>query len=379
MPSLDLRAPYLLTGAVFAYFAAAFLLPTEPASAFFVYAGVLPLLLMAWPSAKLTRNLDAAAVCALGLIVYSGASVLWGINNNHRALRFALDSAACFGFILALIKVFTNPFARRRALDVMIIAGCVNAVIAISWFFLHPVEDPRLHGYGISQHPILGAMVIAVPYLAALGRGLAQPALRTAHLLAAALLASFILMTESRGPMLAATLATVFLCAAGPWRWRALLVFAGIATAWAMLPASMHDHQEAVLVARGASHRIDIWSFTVHSILDRPLFGHGLAANLQFGEFTFPHDVYLSLLFYGGVGGLALFAAMIGLIARHLWRSPHDVEWLILIALFLNLLVGGLTDLGQITKGPGALWLILWLPVGLVLGRDAATGAPRQV
>jgi TM2 domain-containing membrane protein YozV len=38
------------------------------------------------------------------------------------------------------------------------------------------------------------------------------------------------------------------------------------------------------------------------------------------------------------------------------------------MALWLNLLVAGLTDMGQITKGPGPLWLIVWLPIGLIAG-----------
>jgi hypothetical protein len=39
----------------------------------------------------------------------------------------------------------------------------------------------------------------------------------------------------------------------------------------------------------------------------------------------------------------------------------------------LHLVVSGLTDLSQITKGPGPLWFIIWVPIILALG------PPRRV
>jgi hypothetical protein len=112
--------------------------------------------------------------------------------------------------------------------------------------------------------------------------------------------------------------------------------------------------------------------------------GHGLAANLHLdvggsagkdvGDvITFPHDLYLSLLFYSGVVGFGLFVAMAGVLTWRLrpawWAGGwRNAEWAWLSALWVNVLVAGLTDLGQITKGPGPLWFIVWVPVGLLLG-----------
>ena len=174
----------------------------------------------------------------------------------------------------------------------------------------------------------------------------------------------------------------VFLCAASVWRVRAFAGLAVLAGVWFSLPRAARQHGEAVLVERGSSHRFEVWHYTLGLIRDRPLFGHGLAANLHFvvgagpkDALTFPHDLYLSLLFYSGAVGLLLFAAMAMLLSWRLLRAMRrpDAEWAWLSALWLNVLVVGLTDLGQITKGPGPIWFIVWLPVGLLLTRKERT------
>jgi hypothetical protein len=74
------------------------------------------------------------------------------------------------------------------------------------------------------------------------------------------------------------------------------------------------------------------------------------------------------VLFYSGLAGGCLFAALALTVTARLCRMPPGADRLWLGALWVNALVAGLTDLGQITKGPGALWLIVWLPVGMILG-----------
>ena len=119
---------------------------------------------------------------------------------------------------------------------------------------------------------------MAVALLAALVRLLGG---RLVYLAPALAMASFILMTESRGPIAAVALAGLFLCAAGPWRWRALGVVAATAALWGLLPASIRHHQAAIMVARGESHRLEIWRRTLQRVADHPWFGNGLAANLD--------------------------------------------------------------------------------------------------
>ncbi len=366
-----------LPGALLVFVAAAFVLPKQPASALVFYLTVLPCLaarLATTPrAATLAALRDPARGLALCLVIWSGLTLLWGTDDGHRSWKFAGDTAATLGFLLAMLLTLEPAPARARLATVLIAAGAANAIWSIAVNLITHPAYPRLRGWGATTHPILGAAVMGIAALTALSRalrpGMARPA-RSAHLAAFLLMGAFILMTESRGPLLAAGVAVVFLCAVSVWRLRAFLGFALLAALWAALPRAARHHSEAVLVSRGSSHRFQVWDYTLGLIRDRPLLGHGLAANLHLNvgdQITFPHDLYLSLLFYSGIAGFLMFAAMAALLSWRLARDIRRPEWAWLVALWLDLLLVGLTDLGQITKGPGPLWFIVWMPVGLLL------------
>ncbi len=379
-----------LPEALLLFFASAFVLPNQSAYALIFYLACLPPILASLTTTR--PPLTTPLALALALILFSGATLLWGHDDGHRSFRFAWDSFNTLCFVLGMALAFRDPALRRRLATLLTWLGGLNAGFAILVGAFHHGAGPRLHGWGATSHPILGASVMTVAYLTALWRGLAGPGHRLASLGAAAVMAGFILLTESRGPLLAASVATLFLCAAGPWRLRALSALAACAVIWLLLPASVQHHAETVIVQRGASHRFEIWRYTARIIAERPLFGHGLADNLHLDVFdpqgrgfitehiTFPHDLYLSLLFYSGAAGLLLFAALAASFAAQLWRRRDEGEFPWLGALGLNVLFAGLTDLGQVTKGPGPLWFILWVPAGLMLSwrprSDAAQGCP---
>jgi O-antigen ligase len=364
------RLAALLPDALLLFIAAGFLFPSLPAYALVFYVLVAPAALAASPGVLALRS--PGAMLGTLLIVWSGLTLIWGHDDHNRSAVFAIDSAMTVIFLVAMLAGLRRQEDRRRLATVLIWAGAINAALSIALAQIFPLPTERLHGWGATSHPILGATVMGMAYLTALWRMLTEAAHRRAHAAACVVMAAFILMTESRGPMLAAGMATLFICAAGTWRWRALATLSALAAGWMLLPAGMRHHQAAAMVYRGSSHRFEIWDRTLHMIADRPLFGHGLAANLDLPGITFPHDLYLSVLFYSGAVGFSLFVGLAGWVTWQL-RPSRDPEWLWLVALWMNALISGLTDLGQITKGPGPMWFIFWLPVGLVLGREGST------
>jgi O-antigen ligase len=374
--SLLTRLSTWLPGALMLFVASGFLLPLEPDYALVFYLAVLPCLLARLVSTRDVPLADPPRLLAAGLIVWSGLTLLWGIDDKHRSWRFASDSGATFAFFLALLLVLREPAMRTRMGTVLIASGTANAVWSIAVFVItHPVY-PRLRGWGATKQEILGAAVMSTPALTALARALVPVASRRSrglNLLAFLVTATFILLTESRGPLLAGTVALLFLCGMSVWRVRAYGGIAAFGAVWLMLPRGAREHSAAVLVRRGSSHRFQIWDYTLGLIGDRPLFGHGLAANLHLNvgdNITFPHDLYLSLLFYSGIVGFLLFAAMAAVLSwrlRPVRAARGNPEWLWLAAIWIDVLLVGLTDLGQITKGPGPLWFIVWLPLGLLM------------
>jgi len=363
-------------------------LPKEPAYALVYYVAVVPCGLAALAAGWRPR-LDMALGLALGLILWSCLTLIWGVDDGGRTGRFIRDGACTFGFVLVLMAVLGDAATRRRAAIVLVIGGALDASWAILLgYTLHDnlhilgatiyADYGRLHGWGVTMHPILGADAMALPYLTALYLGLAETRgrARLPYLAAALLMAVFIVMTESRGPLLAAGSATLFLCAWGPWRAGA---FAGIAALgagwWLTLPKAAAQHQAAAIVQRGTSHRLEIWRETLARIAERPIFGHGLAANLHLTlvgadetlHITFPHSMYLGLLFYGGAVGFVIFLALAGVVTLRLWRARAVPQWPWLAALWISTLLAALTDIGQVTKGPAPIWFIVWLPLGLIL------------
>jgi hypothetical protein len=348
-----------LPACLLAFLAACFALPTEAAfSAVFYALVLLPLLARrpAWPPWP-----------ASALIIWSGLTLFWGEGDAHRIAAFGLGAACTLAYMTALQGTLADPAMRRRVGTLLIWAGTANALWSIGRGVILQTIAPQLLGWGVTHHPILGASVMSVCLLTALIRALAEPRLRWAHAGACVAMAAFILLTEARGPLLAGVVGAVVIGAGGPWRGRAFFALLCVSVLLHREPESWRRHQVSVLMDRGMHDRPAIWSRTLEMIAQKPLFGHGLAANLDLPGITFPHDLALGVLFYSGAAGFALFVSILALVAQRLLRMPASPERLWLTALCANAMVAGLTDLGQITKGPGALWLIFWLPVGLVL------------
>jgi hypothetical protein len=340
----------------------------------------------------------SGVLVALALILWSGLTLLWGESSGDRSLRFLLATAATATFVLALSNVLSEAVSRRRLATMLICAGAANAAFVLLLNAPNLLHCDRILGWGITRQPILGGSVIAAACLTAMSRcktpvrktplprlreregrspkgreGEGSQACKThrrrspisaATLLygsASLLMAAFVLAMQSRGALLGlAGGATVI--ALTHLRIRTLAATASIAALLCVALPGGAKH----LLDRGTSHRLEIWSQTLTLIQEKPLLGHGLAANLPFSPTGFPHSLYLSLLFYSGVIGFTLFVTLATLVSARLLRAAGpERDWM--AALWVNALLAGFTDFGQITKGPGPLWFILWLPIVLAL------------
>jgi hypothetical protein len=348
----------LLAPAMLAFVAACFVLPTGPAYALVFYAAVLPCLAARMTQAHLPT--DSAFLCGVALIGWSGLTLLWGRDDGGRAAAMVLATFCTLGFWLALALSLDAEGTRHRLAVMLVVTGAANALASLVRYVVAPTyalpgQLKRLHGWGITYHPVLGAAVFSVCLLTALHLAIRDRRHRAWWLAACCILAGAILLTKSRGPALAATVASVCLLAAGPaWRWAA--------GSLVLLPLGLFSWRH------GDSGHVDVWRLSLDEIAKRPWIGHGMAADLPGtlgADKRFPHDLYLSLLFYGGAVGLALFIGWAALLAARLVQTRRQPETVWIMALCANALIAGLTDFGQITKGPGPLWLIVWLPAAL--------------
>jgi O-antigen ligase len=364
-----------LPATMLVFLGSAFVLAPAPIWSLTFYLGVLPAaILRAWRGPPLEwRNFH---VIVMGLIiVWSALTLIWGENPGHeRVPKFLLGALCTAVFVAALMTILRECTASARNIGTaLIVAGGANAALSILLYFYKIPPDWRLEGWAETRHSILGALVIGVCCLFALDRALHERENRRLCLVAAALCLGFILLTGSRGPIVAIAIASLVLTR-GLWVRKGLAFSGGILGLIALVALIAFVFQPTLFsqfLHRNLdrpSYRFDIWAYTSSRVAEKPWFGHGLAAYLgmEQGNFTFPHNIFLSTLFYSGIVGLALLLTLLGAcfigIIRN-WRRPAAP---LLLALLIHAIIGGLTDLGQLTPGPAPLWIIFWLPIGFI-------------
>ena len=355
---------------------AGFVVAPEPVWAMLFYLLVLPFQARAtlWPAGQ--GRLPAVMLLMIATIFWFVLTLAWDVParshpglyplwlwNGFCTLLFVLGYGASFG---------DNPPARDRLISILIAGGSVNCLIALArlpWLGdVWAQQVLRMPGWAEARHPILGAAIIGFVALLALGRMLAGRRV-VLHGLAVALCLIFIVLTGSRGPLLAVLGAAVILV--GFARLRLLAAMAGIVAliagaVWLLHPPAVIDlvaHQ----IARGDSHRLDIIRVSLQAIARSPWIGLGPNATLGRPGEDFPHNLFLSAVFYGGVIGLGLMLALFGFAVVAAWRAPSRLARAVGLALIAQVVLVGMTDLSNIIKGPSPMWYLFWLPLLLSL------------
>lgn len=123
------------------------------------------------------------------------------------------------------------------------------------------------------------------------------------------------------------------------------------------------------LYTRADSNRFQIWQFVLSSWSQCGIFqGCGLNFEIQpfSGEKTYnhPHSIFMAIGIYLGLLPLVLF---IFLMVAVLWLALKQQNWwggyLIMALILLNL------DGSLVVDSPNELWLLVWLPAGLIVNQ----------
>lgn len=125
-----------------------------------------------------------------------------------------------------------------------------------------------------------------------------------------------------------------------------------------------------VLLERGLSFRPAIWSAVVRRLIDTcgAVTGCGKDDYLFLGEFFHPHSAYLSILYYGGLVGLALFVGVAVAFLIRSWRG--NSRWLMVALVGWG---GVVATTSGVIASPRPLWVFFWIPTFMAL---IETGQP---
>jgi O-antigen ligase len=118
-------------------------------------------------------------------------------------------------------------------------------------------------------------------------------------------------------------------------------------------------------VARGDSRRMLLWQLSWVDIQPAFWLGHGPGHRLfveGHSEESFPHNLFLSTWLYAGLIGLGLLLAYLALVTLRAFAAPSRAERALRLSLVINMVICGMTDFGQLIKGPSPLWYLIWLP-----------------
>ena len=143
-------------------------------------------------------------------------------------------------------------------------------------------------------------------------------------------------------------------------------------------PPSVRSTRDALL-SRGDSYRPDIWAEILRRVADQGLwFGNGVLSDdsVPVGGLVMPHphNLYLAVLFQGGIVGLTLFLSVIALSLRTLLAHLEEREAKLALGIFAIALPAYLLDGYELVDKIGWTWLLFWLPVAISTGLGGRHG-----
>jgi O-antigen ligase len=316
----------------------------------------------------------------LGFLAFLCVSALWSQTFTWRGL-FSISARALlvFLFVVALAECQLRGQVQLWLGRVLAVVGTGAAVAAIVLYWSEPPPGGRLSGFGQLDNPvviglILGAVLVMLAHLL-----MSDPDRRWRWIgvFGASTVFYAIYLSGSRNAMVSSLLGVMVLFFStrirDPQRFSAASA-ACLILGLAMLAALLNNEaSRELLLPRGDSFRLGIWSDVLARIFSEgPIFGFGILTvdmvQVEGLTFSHPHNMYLAVLFQGGVTALILFLILIVGTVDRLFASYSQRAAKLAIGLLAMALSSYMFDGHEIIDKVGETWFLFWLPVGISLG-----------
>ncbi|HEN8799919.1 O-antigen ligase family protein [Pseudomonas sp. CM25] len=331
----------------------------------------LPTLLLAWSArdvlAQAWKRQPALWTSVLLLLAWSGVSLVWSpAEDPGREIKRLLYILV---FLLAFPLLAQAGLTRIRQLLQLGSALLAIAALVSVINFYGLQEMPwrlRLAGIGEISHPILGAYVIASAVLFLLYQPPRQRGTQLAWLAALACLGAFVILSQSRGAILALVITVVI---APLWfrdrHSRVFSILAVFATGLAL--STVYD----LIAERGSSYRPEIFHAVLDMIAEHPWTGLGLGAgyhvNAAGQQFEHTHNMFTHAAVEMGLPGMLLWVAVWLFALAEILRARATLLGKLLLGFWVYSTLAMQFDAASLTGTPRAEWFISWLPVGLAM------------
>ena len=307
-------------------------------------------------------------IAALLFAAWALLSLAWGPGGEPLGGMFKppLHTLLLFAGCYLLVRY------RSDILQPLLFGAALVALIAttIFLFMFARIYEPgmRLIGGGAFDNPLLSSHLFGFfsAYWLSVTMTCKRRQMMWLSVPAMAVMFMAVIGTGSRTPLVALTMAALWLCFIC-WNRRSV----GLLIALALSGATVLTLFAQMIIERGDSYRLEIWQKVLHMIADHPWIGHGYSASLAVDpgngvSFQEPHSFVLGVLYYVGIIGLLpwLFFLLWGLLSS--WRQRVQ-PMLIIASTWLIFGIGaGLTEGGGIISRPKEHWFLLWIPLALI-------------
>lgn len=308
------------------------------------------------------------------LLVYLLISTAW---SDHSESTEKLAKYAVHIFVFIYLIAARDHFSKLQLLRIITLSSFVIALWAgwsiVSFYAIDGNNlTQRLTGNAPLFNSLLSAYftgfysVFVISLLMLYWRGL-YFWLRLLLLTCLLIILVFMILTGSRSPLLAFSLATfVLLFFTRSYR-TFITIFLLSSLIWLCF-VFFFDALE-----RGASFRLEIWYSALARIREALLFGHGLGTEFAFVNtsigitYNDPHSMHLAVFYYGGLLAFLIWGFILVRLITLLVMSAKEKFSLLILTLLIYAMTQACFEGGYLISKARETWFILWLPLALAL------------
>ena len=307
-------------------------------------------------------------VAVLLFVAWALLSLFWGPSEQNIGGEFKppLHTLLLFAGCYLLVRF------RSEIIQPLLFCAATVALIASIYnlYMFARVYEPgmRLIGVGAFDNPLLSSHLFGFfcTYWLSLSMTCKRHQILWLSIPAMAVMFAAVMATGSRTPLVALTLAALwlsFIC----WNRRSVALLGALFVTGATVAVMF----SRMINERGDSYRFEIWQMALQKIANHPWIGHGFNADLTLDpgigfNLMEPHSFALGVLYYVGIIGLLpwLYFQAQGLLCS--WRYRLQPLFIIASAWLVFGIGAGLTEGGGIISRPKEHWFLLWIPLALI-------------
>lgn len=273
-------------------------------------------------------------------------------------LALAVLLACCFAWLTLIVQfvVLDKPLAYE-------VLRSTGRLRELGW-----------HGFADFSHPIPAGLyygIFAVLLLNVLVERELKAWAWLPVLVGLAGLLVYVLFTFSRGAWFSTLAGSLTLLVLSPQRRARVLLPIGALLILLMMTVfwSRVEHEWFL----GTSQRGPIWLNWLARLPEFWALGKGAGVNLVYrypwGDVVYyAHSFYLQLWFEYGIVGFVLFVLLLGSALLKAWRLRADPAARVALATLVFALVAMVSEVSTVFSRPNLSWIVLWLPIGLIMG-----------